>query len=139
MKILKFLALTEGLVLALILSSCTPLGLQAPLLQALPSQPPLTPPPPPEALGIQYYSPLENAEYVSKAATIVVRYGPVLTAQNLAGLQFVVQGLQSGLHAGQTILADDHKTVIFKPSNPFTPGEGVTVELNGLALDSKHV
>jgi hypothetical protein len=82
---------------------------------------------------------LENAEYVSKAATIVVRYGPVLTAQNLAGLQFVVQGLQSGLHAGQTILADDHKTVIFKPSNPFTPGEGVTVELNGLALDSKHV
>jgi len=138
MKILKFLALAEGLVLVLILSSCTPLGLQAPLLLALPAQPPLTKPLPPDSLGIQYYSPLQDAEYVSKSATVVVRYGPVLTSQNLAGLKFVVQGLQSGLHVGQTILADDRKTVIFKPFDPFTPGEQVTVNLNSLVLDSQH-
>jgi hypothetical protein len=139
MKLFKFPALAGGLVLVLIISSCTPLVLQAPLLQALPSQPPLTPPPPPEALGIQYYSPLQDAEYVSKAATIVVRYGPVLTAQNLAALQFVVEGKQSGLHTGKTILADDHKTVIFKTASPFTPGEQINVNINNLILDPQHI
>ena len=83
----------------------------------------------------QYYAPLQNAAYVSTGATIVVRYGPVLNAQNLAGLKFSVQGSASGLHAGQTSLADDHQTVIFKPAQPFTPGEQVKVDVSNLRLD----
>jgi hypothetical protein len=87
------------------------------------------------ATSPQYYSPLENAQYVSPGTTIVVRYGPELSDQNLAGIRLTVQGAQSGSHAGQTILADDRKTVIFRPAVPFTPGEQVQVDIKSLSLD----
>ncbi len=80
----------------------------------------------------QYYSPLTNANFVSTGATIAVRYGPQLTAKNVSSLKFNVTGSQSGVHSGQTILADDQKTVIFKPASKFTPGETVNVNLNSL-------
>ncbi len=137
MKLLRFLSLTAGLSLILFLSSCTPFVFQAPLFQSLASQSSLSQADPSQSLGPQYYSPLENAKYVSKATTIVVRYGPVLSNQNLDDLKFTVQGSESGLHAGQTILADDHKTVIFKPVDPFTAGEQVTVNVSSLRLDSQ--
>ncbi len=87
----------------------------------------------------QYYSPLENAEYVSTGATIIVRYGPLLNDGDIDGLAFTVQGARSGVHMGQTILADDHKTVIFKPYDPFTPGEDVSVNVNSLLLEDGTV
>jgi len=40
------------------------------------------------------------------------------------------------VHAGQTILADDHETVIFKPNDPFTAGEHVQVDIGGLRVDA---
>lgn len=86
----------------------------------------------------QYYSPLKNAEYVSTGATIAVRYGPTLTDQNLTDVKFGVQGIQSGIHTGRIILADDHKTVIFTPNQPFKPGELVKVDISGLKLDAQH-
>jgi hypothetical protein len=86
-----------------------------------------------------YFSPLENAELVSTGATLAVRYGPVLTAKNVAGLKFDVTGSQSGLHAGKTLLADDHRTVIFEPSVSFTPGEKVQFTLNSLRLNWRTV
>ncbi len=82
----------------------------------------------------QYYSPLQNAQYVSTGTTIAVRFGPVLSPANLADLGFQVSGSKSGLHSGQTILADDHQTVIFKPSSLFTAGERVQVNVRGLDL-----
>jgi|WetSurMetagenome_2_1015567.scaffolds.fasta_scaffold12200_3 hypothetical protein len=85
----------------------------------------------------QYISPLRNAQYVSTGATIAVRYGPELTPQNAAALKFNVTGSKSGYHAGQTILADDHTTVIFKPAVKFNPGESVTVTINGIRLNSR--
>ena len=57
-----------------------------------------------------------------------VRYGPELNEKSLATLTFTVTGSKSGPHAGQTILADDQKTVIFKPAVRFTPGEQVKVD-----------
>jgi len=80
---------------------------------------------------------LENAQYVSTGQTIILRYGPTLTDQNVAALKFNVQGSKSGNHTGKTILADDHKTVIFKPDQPFTPGEHVTAAVNELQLDAQ--
>jgi hypothetical protein len=133
MKIFKPFSVIAGLVLTTwLVASCTPFVLQTTVLQSSPTQPP-----PPESLGIQYYSPMENANYVSKSATIVVRYGPTLNDQDISKLKFVVSGSQSGLHTGETILADDHKTVIFKPANPFTPGEQVSVAINSLQLDNE--
>jgi Arylsulfotransferase (ASST) len=137
MKTLRFLALTGGLLSIAMLSSCTPFIFQVPLLQSLSSQSSLFQSASSQSLALQYYSPLQNAEYVSKDATIVVRYGPALSNQNLDDLKFTIQGAESGLHAGQTSLADDHKTVIFKPASPFTPGEQVTVKVSSLQLDSQ--
>ena len=92
---------------------------------------------PASAQDPQYYSPLQNAQYVSNGATIIIRYGPDLTQTQITPLQFSVQGAQSGAHEGQTILADDHKTVIFKPNQPFTPGEQVNVNVSALQLDAQ--
>ena len=85
----------------------------------------------------QYYSPLQNAQFVSNGATVIIRYGPDLSADQVATLKFSVQGAQSGAHDGQTILADDHKTVIFKPNQLFTPGEQVNVNVSALSLDAQ--
>ena len=137
MKTLRFLALTIGLLFNVMLSSCTPFILQVPLFQSLSSQTSLSQSISSQSLAPQYYSPLQNAEYVSKDATIVVRYGPVLSNQNLDDLKFTIQGSKSGLHAGKIIIADDHKTVIFKPVSPFTPGEQVTANVSRLDLDGQ--
>jgi hypothetical protein len=114
LKVIRILCASVVLLVVFALSSCTP---------SVPAAAP------------QYYSPLQNAKYVSTGATIVVRYGAVLSDQNLADMKFTVRGSKSGLHEGQTILADDHKTVIFKPAASFTPGEQVTVDISGLRLD----
>ena len=112
-----------SIVAVFILSSCAPQIAQPIATQIPPTQ---LPPPP------YYYSPLQNAEFVSKAATITVRYGPVLSQQNIDNLKFNIVGFTSGAHTGQIILADDHKTVIFKPDSPFLPGEQVAVSVYGL-------
>jgi hypothetical protein len=119
MKKIKFLAIFLGLSLILALAACSSSATAK-----------LQPP--------QYYSPLQNAKYVSIGATIAVRYGPSLTDQDLAAMMFSIQGAKSGVHTGQTILADDHQTVIFKPSQPFTPGEQVKVDISGLNPDAQH-
>ena len=67
-------------------------------------------------LTAQYIYPLQNAAYVSQDATIILRYGPTLAAQDVASLIFRVNGSKSGPHSGQAILADDNQTVIFKPA-----------------------
>jgi hypothetical protein len=115
----KFLAILFGLSLIVLLAACSPT-------------------PTTKQLAPQYYSPLKNAEYVSTGATIAVRYGPTLSDQDLAAMKFSVQGAKSGAHAGKTILADDHQTVIFKPSQAFTAGEQVKVEISDLNLDGQH-
>jgi len=137
MKLMKILSAAAGLVSMLVLSSCTPFTIPIPLFESLSSQSSLSPSFPPQSLAPQYYSPLQNARYVSKATTIVVRYGPMLSDQNLNNLKFTLQGSDSGPHVGQSILADDHKTVIFKPDHPFAPGEQVTVNIGSLQLDSQ--
>ncbi len=88
-----------------------------------------------DSLAPVYYSPLANAQYISKATTLAVRYGPALSAQDAASLKFTVQGSQSGAHSGQVVLADDQKTVIFRPDMPFSPGEKVQVAVSGLSVN----
>jgi hypothetical protein len=132
------IAFVTRIVFSLILTSCT-----ASVTQTVQTPPPTAIPPQTTAtmpidssstalLPPQYTSPMQNANYVSKDATLAIRYGPVLDSQMVAGLQFTVKGDISGPHSGQTILADDKKTVIFKPDQPFTPGEQVQVAVNSL-------
>ncbi len=87
----------------------------------------------------EYRYPLDKAQYVSSGTSIAVRYGPELRDRNPSDVEFTVRGSQSGVHQGQTILADDGKTVIFKPSERFTPGEQVTVDVGEFRLDPQAV
>ncbi len=89
--------------------------------------------------SVLYLEPVQNAQFVSVGTTITVRYGPTLTSQDLSNINFNVQGAQSGSHTGQTILADDNKTVIFKPDQPFGPGEQVSVDITPNNLDAKGI
>jgi hypothetical protein len=78
----------------------------------------------------QYLSPLPDAQYVSSSATIIVcfeNYSPF----NLINLSscILVKGKQSGYHYGQTTIAADKKTVIFKPAINFSPGETIFVTI----------
>jgi outer membrane protein assembly factor BamB len=91
----------------------------------------------PVSHGAQYYYPVQNAQLVSKGATIIVRYGPTLTPSDIKALKFTLRGSRSGLHGGKIVLADDHKTVIFKPDEQFTPGESVSVKVGALQLNGQ--
>jgi len=84
----------------------------------------------------QYLSPIPGADYVSPQTTIILRYGPMLSEQSVSSLQFEVNGTKSGAHVGKTILADDQKTVIFEPAQPFIPGEQVTAKINSLQINA---
>ncbi len=114
----------------LLLSLSAPIAVETHPYRAYRSYSPYSSPYPP-----QYYFPLEDSEYVSKGTTIAVRYGPILSEDGIRSLVFTVHGSKSGKHAGQVVLADDHKTVIFKPATSFMPGEKVFVNVNGLDID----
>ncbi len=86
-----------------------------------------------------YLEPIQNAQFVSIGTTITVRYGPTLTGQDLNNINFNVQGQQSGSHSGRTVLADDNKTVIFIPDQPFSQGEQVSVSITPQGLDAKGI
>ena len=90
----------------------------------------------PTPLPLEYFSPLANAQYVSMGDTIILRYGPELTEEDIKGLNVSVSGIRSGLHGGKLILAGDSRTVIFKPDLPFSAGEQVMVEVNSLKMSS---
>jgi hypothetical protein len=79
----------------------------------------------------QYLSPLPNAQYVSPSATIIVRFESYLPF-DLVNLSSCIQakGKQSGYHSGQTTIAADRRTVIFKPAIKFSPGETVFVRIS---------
>jgi hypothetical protein len=112
MKTFKQYLMATGILVILYLSACTP-SIRDP----------------------QYLSPIPGAEYVSPQTTIILRYEPLLSQQNVSSLQFEVSGAKSGTHVGKTVLADDQKTVIFEPAQPFIPGEQVTARINSLQIN----
>lgn len=91
-------------------------------------------------LPFEYISPVPGAELVSAATTIAVRHGEDIDETSLSTVLFDVTGTQSGLHTGRIILAEDNKTVILEPDQPFAPGERVRVAVSsGLTTVSGEV
>ncbi len=78
----------------------------------------------------EYISPLPGARLVSAGTTIALRPGAAMDPESLSAALFQVSGSLSGVHPGQALLADDQKTVIFKPDQAFRPGETVQVSLS---------
>ncbi|MCB0208470.1 MAG: Ig-like domain-containing protein, partial [Anaerolineae bacterium] len=88
----------------------------------------------------EYISPLPGARLVSTGTTIAIRQGEAIQADSVSQNLFTVIGSSSGAHQGETLLADDQKTVIFKPAKPFANEENVSVSVSeGLMTDAGEV
>ena len=84
----------------------------------------------------EYVSPSPGATLVLPATTIAFRPGATINRQSLISDLFHVVGTLSGKHTGQVVLADDQRTVIFKPNEPFALGENVTVDITSGLLSA---
>lgn len=76
---------------------------------------------------IEYISPRPGAQLISPGTTIAIRPVEPVAAETVQGDLFHVEGERSGPHRGAARLADDQKTVIFVPEQPFAPSENVRV------------
>jgi len=79
----------------------------------------------------EYVSPRPASAMVSPWNNIAFRQGRPIDARSLAAARFSVVGASSGPHDGVLVLADDSKTVVFRPFVPFAPGESVQVAFDG--------
>jgi len=81
--------------------------------------------------GYQYVFPGQGAKYVHPNSTIIIRFKNISPDDLINPEDFIeVSGKVSGAHSGKTVVASDHRTLIFTPGTPFAPGErvGVTID-----------
>ena len=81
-------------------------------------------------MQFQYLHPLPGSSLVSKHTTVILRPGEkVITPEQELASFFTVTGSASGTHTGRTIISDDQKTIIWKPTVEFIPSETVSVNI----------
>jgi arylsulfate sulfotransferase len=88
----------------------------------------------------QYLSPVPGSKLNSTGASIIIRFGDAFDNFNLDN-NLLVTGSKSGQYSGKIILAEDNKTLIFRPHNQFADGEVVTIELkrNLKTVSGEHI
>jgi hypothetical protein len=93
--------------------------------------------------GIQYHFPSSGAKSIPRGTTIILRPGSILNPATIDTSRISVFGSFSGKHEGTLILADDQKTLVFKPFTLFIYCERVHIKLkpgiytaDGLPVDS---
>lgn len=93
----------------------------------------------PSSFAPVYISPSLASERILPETTIAIRYQPKVIPARVAPALFTVSGDRSGLHAGVTTVSDDHMTILFKPTLPFSLAESVTVHFDGgpLGVDAR--
>ena len=81
--------------------------------------------------GYQYIFPGPGSKYIYPNSTVIVRFEGH-SPKELRNLNTLinVSGEKSGQHIGTTIIASDHRSVIFKPEKPYEPGERVDVTID---------
>ena len=68
----------------------------------------------------QYIYPIPDSKYISTETTLIFRLNEKWqNVINPSLLEINVKGQKSGVHPGKVILADDQKTIIFKPFQKF--------------------
>ena len=78
----------------------------------------------------QYLSPVPGSKLNSTETNIIIKTGDVFDNSILDEPSLlIVSGSKSGVHSGEIILAEEGRTIIFKPYNRFADGENVTVEI----------
>lgn len=84
-----------------------------------------------KSTAFKYISPKPNSKLLSRETNIIFSLPEFINEGSLAKQNLIqVTGSISGIHSGNLILSDDEKTIVFNPTNPFSPGETVTVVLN---------
>jgi len=81
--------------------------------------------------GYLYLFPAPGAKYVHPGSSIILRLERISPVE-LSNLETLlrVSGERSGFHSGQTLIASDRRTVIFKADKSFDPGEKVEVTVD---------
>ncbi len=79
---------------------------------------------------IVYQFPIQGAKYIKPEANLILRASVEVSPFSISAANFNVKGSISGSHDGKVILADDGRTIIFKPFTHFVRGEIVDVRLN---------
>jgi len=81
------------------------------------------------ANSFQYVSPKPNSISVSKESNIILRNANDVDRSTVNPNLISVVGSVSGTHAGDFLLSDDQKTIVFNPHIPFTSDEVVNVSI----------
>ncbi|RLC48928.1 MAG: hypothetical protein DRI23_09910, partial [Candidatus Cloacimonadota bacterium] len=76
----------------------------------------------------QFISPVPNSSLNQSRTSIIIRDGDLIDESTMDNRDIIVEGSKSGIHVGDIILAKDFKTIIFKPTIPFVPGEAVYIK-----------
>jgi Arylsulfotransferase (ASST)/Secretion system C-terminal sorting domain/Cep192 domain 4 len=80
--------------------------------------------------NFQFISPVPNSEMNSPGTNIIIKFGTAyILSDDPSKNNFEVIGEKSGIHSGKIILAEEDKTILFKPDSRFDEGEIVTVKL----------
>ncbi|HTK31078.1 MAG TPA: aryl-sulfate sulfotransferase [Candidatus Saccharimonadaceae bacterium] len=80
--------------------------------------------------GLRYVSPLPNAQMILPRSNVILALDQA-PRQSVSELSAAISvfGSSSGAHAGRLALADDGRTLVFTPVEPFAWNERVTVRL----------
>ena len=80
----------------------------------------------------QFISPMPNSSLLLPETSIIIREGNLINEASLFESSVInVIGSGSGTHSGSLLLADDGKTIIFKPHEKFYYGEEIKVSYTG--------
>ncbi|HEC42751.1 MAG TPA: T9SS type A sorting domain-containing protein [Bacteroides sp.] len=81
--------------------------------------------------GYQYIFPGPGAKYVHPESTLILRFENISPAElTNPGIIVQVSGDESGDHPGESYIATDNQTLIFKPHSRFESGEIVKVTVD---------
>jgi len=82
-------------------------------------------------VGYQYIFPGPDSKYIHPGSTVILRFEHISPKQltNL-GTLIKVTGEKSGPHTGTTIIASDHRTVIFESERSYELGEKVELSID---------
>src|SRR5262249_55048866 len=80
---------------------------------------------------VVYRSPSQGARYLRPETNVIFRFDRALDRSSLPA--FAATGSSSGAHSGVTALADDGRTLLFRPDQPFAWAERVDVSLTSEA------
>jgi len=90
-----------------------------------------------EFVDLKYISPKPNSEFIMPENNIAFRHGEMIEENSISQSFIEVSNSRGDDIEGSILLAEDNRTVIFKPLHPYYLGETIVVKLkDGLKVQS---